>query len=136
MGVVGTALIGSTMQSCAGMIYVTPKIESDKLIILKSSFIIEGNKKDKKRKFVMVDRGEGRFPICVYRIEDEKYASSLMECTHQGCELNVGGGIYSCPCHGSEFSIKGEVLQGPAEINLKTYKTETINENIIIHLEA
>ena len=74
------------------------------------------------------------FPICIYRIEQNRFVSSLMKCTHSGCELNVGGGIYSCPCHGSEFSNTGKLLEGPAETNLETFKTETDNENIYVYL--
>lgn len=37
-------------------------------------------------------------------------------CTHQGCVVsNVSDGIISCPCHGSQYSIKdGSVQGGPA----------------------
>jgi Rieske Fe-S protein len=37
-------------------------------------------------------------------------------CTHQGCVVsNVSDGIITCPCHGSQYSIKdGSVQGGPA----------------------
>ena len=60
--------------------------------------------------------------------------ATFLKCTHRGCELNVGGGVYSCPCHGSEFTIEGEVLEGPATKKLQTFKTSFDNENIYIHL--
>jgi Rieske Fe-S protein len=42
-----------------------------------------------------------------------------LACTHLGCRLNVNPTDISCPCHGSRFNIRGEVLQGPAQKPLK-----------------
>ncbi len=43
-------------------------------------------------------------------------------CTHQGCVLRRDDALdtWDCPCHGSRFDRKGDVLQGPANTPLKS----------------
>ncbi|MFT6715822.1 MAG: cytochrome b6-f complex iron-sulfur subunit [Saprospiraceae bacterium] len=131
---IGIPILGGILASCESLYYAQSTVKSNKLIVPLLEFTHVQKNKTSKRKFVLVQSDKLKFPICIYHLEKEVYVSSLLQCTHQGCELNVGGGIYSCPCHGAEFSTKGQVLSGPAENNLKTYLTTIENENIIVHL--
>lgn len=47
------------------------------------------------------------------------------KCSHMGCKLekNADEGTWECPCHGSGFSAKGELLRGPAQENLAMYRS-------------
>jgi cytochrome b6-f complex iron-sulfur subunit len=130
--VVGLPVIASTLHSCGSIYYATATKEQNKLVVKKSAFIQLKKEKTTTRDFVLIKTETMDFPICLYNTEKDTYVASLMYCTHRGCELNVGGGIYSCPCHGSEFSLTGEVLEGPADKNLTTFRTETDYENIYI----
>lgn len=58
--------------------------------------------------------------------KDENGALSVVDttCTHMGCELewNSGDRTWDCPCHGSRFSIHGDVIEGPAKQPLTKIK--------------
>lgn len=67
---------------------------------------------------------EGR-GIAVIRERDGVHAISLV-CTHLGCLIrpveNDSECGYACPCHGSRFTMAGEVLDGPAPRDLPWYE--------------
>ena len=54
---------------------------------------------------------------CFYATDDT--------CTHEDASLSTGslkGELVKCPLHGSRFNVRtGEVLEEPAEENLRTY---------------
>ena len=130
----GIPFMGTMLLSCESLYYAKVSVKSNKILISKSEFFKIKDGKTVSRKFVLVKTEKVNFPVCVYQINEGEFVSSLLMCTHQKCELNVAGGQYSCPCHGSEFSTSGKVLEGPAEDDLITYKTKIENEHIIVHL--
>jgi len=62
----------------------------------------------------IIERGGEQFAAYV----DDSGELSVMSarCTHMGCTVawNPGERTFDCPCHGSRFSPKGEVVNGPA----------------------
>lgn len=54
--------------------------------------------------------------IAAYRDEQGELHLVSSLCTHLGCIVhwNHGEKSWDCPCHGSRFSVDGEVLEGPA----------------------
>jgi Rieske Fe-S protein len=59
-----------------------------------------------------------------------------MRCTHQGAELQVFGDKLQCPAHGSEFSSKGAVQNGPADNTLRTFPVTIEKNQLKISLKA
>jgi cytochrome b6-f complex iron-sulfur subunit len=48
-------------------------------------------------------------------IHDESGFTALsLVCTHLGCTLEPKLDGFACPCHGSRFDVKGNVVRGPA----------------------
>jgi glycine/D-amino acid oxidase-like deaminating enzyme/nitrite reductase/ring-hydroxylating ferredoxin subunit len=54
--------------------------------------------------------------IAAYRDDNGDLHSVSAVCTHLGCLVNFNPAerSWDCPCHGSRFTVDGEVLEGPA----------------------
>jgi len=100
-------------------------VENNKIVVSKADFTIEN-------KYVLVKNDRLPAPIYLYRQEKGKYTAVLTECTHKACEVQPFGDELHCPCHGSEFTSSGKVLDGPAEADLQKFKVTTDTENIYI----
>ena len=52
-------------------------------------------------------------------------------CTHEGCTITgFAGDTYVCPCHGSRYSLNGQVTGGPARASLRRYNT-TFTDGVV-----
>lgn len=61
--------------------------------------------------------------VIVIRTSNTKFVALNTTCTHKKCDVEFNGKKFECPCHGSEFTKFGKVLNGPAKKNLKKYST-------------
>jgi len=62
--------------------------------------------------------------VGAYRDEQDILHLVNTTCTHLGCELNWNSAekSWDCPCHGSRFSIDGDIIEGPAVKPLKSWQ--------------
>ena len=59
----------------------------------------------------------------IFVLRDRKGVRALSAiCTHLECVVNQKDNGFQCPCHGSLFDEKGEVLSGPAPKRLNWLK--------------
>ena len=84
-----------------------------------------------------------KFPVDTYTYMDEhklflyrdhegiKAVSAV--CTHLGCIIEKSTDGFICPCHGSCYNERGEVLSGPAPRSLSWYEVNRqADGNIVI----
>jgi len=58
----------------------------------------------------------------VARTAQSAFTAVTAVCTHEGCAVSgFANSLYVCPCHGSEFSTSGAVVQGPASSPLRQF---------------
>jgi Rieske Fe-S protein len=67
--------------------------------------------------------------IAVKRTGAATFAAISTVCTHQGCEIDITGTTFECPCHNSRFDNDGHVTRQPvgtggSATNLPTYITK------------
>jgi len=65
----------------------------------------------------------------------DQFTALTAVCTHEGCVVsNFQSGTYECPCHGSQYSISGSVIKGPATRSLTTFVTSFANNVLTIRV--
>ena len=127
-----TLFSSAVLTACTPTQYISGTLEKDGLIIEKEQFKL-GNQ-GSYSSFVIVRNENLLFPICVYRFSDEDYSAIWLKCAHMGAEVNVVGDMLQCPAHGSEYTNRGVVTNGPATSNLRTFPVVVRGNELFIDL--
>ena len=127
---VSIGIAGALLQSCAPVKYVTGTFTDTGIIVDLKEF----ETKKGPHSYIIVRHDDLQYPICVYRIADAQYSALLMQCPHQGAELQVAGDQLTCPAHNSEFDKWGRVTQAPAITDLRSFPTTIKNNQLLIDL--
>jgi cytochrome b6-f complex iron-sulfur subunit len=70
----------------------------------------------------------------VTRTSQDACTALSSQCTHQGCTVsNVSNGVFTCPCHGSQYDPSGRVVRGPAAAPLSQYPSALFNNVLTIN---
>ena len=128
LGISGLSLF---LESCSGTKQIEGTLRNTDLVVPVTSFLHNNSFK----KYIVVSHEKMKYPICVYRFNENTYSALLMRCTHQGAELQVFGEKLECPAHGSAFNNMGIVQNGPADTNLRTFPVSLQNDQLFISLK-
>ena len=83
---------------------------------------------------VLVTGLQGDDPLILVRDDDGAFRALSSRCTHLGCQVRPSARSLRCPCHGSTFDLRGNVLRGPAQGALPTYPVELVGDTVEIIL--
>lgn len=73
-------------------------------------------------------------PIFVRRDAGTGPIALSTRCMHRGCEVEPADDRLVCPCHGSEYDLKGAVLQGPTQLPLERFVVHETGDGLVIDL--
>jgi cytochrome b6-f complex iron-sulfur subunit len=77
----------------------------------------------------------GTGDLLVARTAQDAFSALTATCTHEACLITgYRSPNFVCPCHGSQFSTSGAVLNGPATRALRTYSTTFSGSTLTIAL--
>ena len=74
--------------------------------------------------------------VMLIRTSQTQFSAVKTICTHKGCDVDLSGDKFVCPCHGSEFMLDGKLTSGPAKSNLKSYETVYDSDKGIVTIKG
>ena len=76
-----------------------------------------------------VNTSLGRFLLA--RTGQDTISALTAVCTHEACDITgYSNQRFVCPCHGSQFTTSGAVVNGPATTALRSYATTFSNNEV------
>lgn len=108
--------------------YVTPTVAGDRLAVPAARLAAAGA--------LLVEDPRSDLPIYLRRSADGAYTAVSTRCMHRGCQVEPAADRLVCPCHGSEYTFAGGVLQGPTELPLVRYRVTADADAVYVHLSA
>jgi cytochrome b6-f complex iron-sulfur subunit len=121
----GASVVAS---GCAGANWLVPAQIGGALVVPLSALEPSGG--------VFVAHPRSNRPIYVARTAPDTWVALHARCTHRGCQPEPVAGRMVCPCHGSEFSMEGEVLEGPAEHPLARFRVALQDGSLRVQIGA
>jgi len=127
LGIAALSAIPFLFNSCTPISLISLETAGDRIAVPLESFLPDENLKIIRSKKLDYD-------ILLVRRPDGQNSALLMKCTHMDNILSANKNGLTCNMHGSRFSLKGEVMHGPAVESLRTFKVLEESNHLIIFL--
>lgn len=127
--VAGATCLELTLSGCASLHFTEFAMQGDRAVVSKALFDETG--------YVLLDIRSLPAPVFVRKRAEpngDEYVALLMRCTHRGCTVRPAGQTLDCPCHGSRYTNDGEVIEGPADQDLRRMTTAADEQRVYVVL--
>jgi Rieske Fe-S protein len=117
------SMVGETLWKARLLADVGPGDGVGRIVIKVSDYPALANQFGSVR-FQFLGAESGTFPFALNRADETTFYAVDTRCTHAGCLVNQFEPTQFamvCDCHGSEYSISGQVINGPAFNDLFRY---------------
>jgi nitrite reductase/ring-hydroxylating ferredoxin subunit len=117
-----------------GLVFMNSRKERYQTV--KKTSIINAGPMENFRPETVTAIPSGRFYLA--RLSDGSFLALSQTCTHLGCAIPWDEETHKfvCPCHGSTFSLTGEVLSSPAPRPLDTYPVRLENGIVKVDISS
>lgn len=80
--------------------------------------------------------GDKTDSIIIVRKSETQYLVFSSVCRHKKCNVKYkkDRDLFVCPCHGSTYDLKGQVIKGPSEGNIAQYTVKLKNNKLEISI--
>jgi Rieske Fe-S protein len=122
------ALVGAlpaSLTGCIGFHYVNAQVTGRRVTVRKDDLGAS--------QFALIDVPGEQLPLYLHRLDDGSWSAVSTRCMHRGCPVEPLAGHLVCPCHGSEYTVTGDVLKGPTLRPLRRYRV--ISDEQAVHVE-
>ena len=110
----------------ARAVYLTPTVVGARLAVRVADAIAAGG--------LLVEDPRSDLPIFLRRTPGGDYTAVSTKCGHRGCQVEPAADRMACPCHGSEYTFEGAILQGPTQRALTRFRVTADVEHVYIHI--
>ena len=69
--------------------------------------------------------------VLVSRLPGDEVLAFSAVCPHQGCTVAPDEGQFTCPCHGSQYELNGELKRGPARTGLTPFPVRVMDGQVL-----
>lgn len=112
--------------ACANLNYVHGQVDGRVVRIPLASLAADGT--------ATVEVAGLDLPVHVRRTAPGRTVALSTRCMHRGCQVEPEVDRFSCPCHGSEYSLEGAVLKGPTQRPLIRFDATETADALLIDL--